>query len=306
MAAPTPPETVRRPIPVIINPNARSARAGGMREVIRALSPLVELHETTGTRDASLIAEKLARAGEPLVVAAGGDGTVNEVVNGIVQAGAADRTALGVLPAGTMNVFAAELGLPSSRLDACWRIIEQGQRRRVDLWRIQDTCFVQLAGAGMDAAIIRATTWELKKRFGPLSYVIAGLGQLIRPAPLMTVQAEDRPSVEGTVVLMGNGRRYGGPFPFFPAALPGDGLLDVVVMRGHGPWEFYTMIKGMLSGHYAPDGGEKHGVTYFQTASLRIHAGNIPLPFEADGELAGMAPDLEVRRGGSLEVMALG
>ncbi len=301
MVTPPPPETARRIIPVIMNPNARSARAGGRRENIRALSPLVELHETTGTGDACRIAEKLARAGAPLVVAAGGDGTVNEVVNGIAKAGAAARTTLGVLPAGTMNVFAAELGLPSPRLDACWRIIEHGQRRRVDLWRIQDTRFVQLAGAGMDAAIIRETTWELKKKFGPLSYVIAGLRLLLRRAPLMTVHADGQPTARGTVVLVGNGRRYGGPFHLFPAALPGDGLLDVVVMRRHGLQEFYAIAKGLVSGRY----GVGDEVTYFQTTALRIEAGE-PLPYEADGELAGTATVMEIRRDGSLEVMANG
>lgn len=295
------PETDRRIIPVIMNPNARSARAGGRREDIRSLSPLVRLHETTATGDACRIAEELARAGAPLVVAAGGDGTVNEVVNGIAKAGAAGRTALGVLPAGTMNVFAAELGLPASRLDACWRIIEQGQRRRVDLWRIQDTRFIQLAGAGMDAAIIRETTWKLKKQFGPLSYVISGIRLLLRQAPLMTVHAEGRPPVQGTVVLMGNGRRYGGPFRLFPAALPGDGLLDVMVMRRHGLREFFAVAKGLISGRYGL-GGE---VTYFQTAALRIESAE-PLPYEADGELAGHCPAMAVQRDGSLEVMANG
>lgn len=295
------PESDRRIIPVIINPNARSARAGGRRESIRALSPRVELHETSEAGDASRIAARLAAEGASVIVAAGGDGTVNEVVNGIAQAGATGRTALGVLPAGTMNVFAAELGLPSSRAEECWRIIENGQRRRVDLWRIQDTRFVQLAGAGMDAAIIRGTTWELKKQFGPLSYIISGMKLLPRSAPVMTVSAPGQPPVQGTVVLIGNGRRYGGPFQLFPAAIPGDGLLDVVVMRRHGLREFYAMAKGLLAGRY----GVGEEVAYFQADSVRIESED-PLPYEADGELAGAENVIEVQRDGSLEVMVPG
>lgn len=293
------PEPERRIIPVIINPNAHSARARFRMEDVRALNPCMELFETTAAGDACRIAERLARAGATLVVAVGGDGTVNEVVNGISRAGATDRTALGILPAGTMNVFAAELGLPAARLDECWRIIEHGHRRRLDLWRIADTRFIQLAGAGMDAAIIRETTWELKRKFGPLSYVIAGLRMLFQEAPPMTVHADGQPPVTGTVVLMGNGRRYGGPFRLFPDALPADGLLDVIIMRRHGLREFLAVAKGLISGRY----GVGREVSYFQTAGLRIEAATM-LPFEADGELTGSSCSIEVRRDGSLEVMA--
>lgn len=286
-------------IPVIVNPNARSARAGGRIDDIRALSPRVELHETTSTGDAARLAEKLAREGAPLIVAAGGDGTVNEVVNGIVKAGAVGRTVLGVLPTGTMNVFAAELGLPSARLDECWRTITGGQVREVDLWRLNDTFFVQLAGVGMDAAIIRETTWEAKKRFGPLSYLMAGWRMLGRAAPAMRVQAAGHAPVTGTVVLIGNGRNYGGPFPLFPHAVAGDGLLDVVVMPRHGWREFYAVGRAVVSGRYAPE----RGVHYFQTSSLRVEAEE-DVPFEVDGELAGAAAVLEFSRYGSLRTMA--
>jgi diacylglycerol kinase (ATP) len=293
------PEPPQGPVPVIVNPKARSARAGGRIDDIRSLSGRVELHETSGIGNAGQLAEDLARAGAPLIVAAGGDGTVNEVVNGIVRAGAVDRTVLGVLPTGTMNVFAAELGLPSARLDECWRAITGGIVREVDLWRLNDTFFVQLAGVGMDAAIIRETTWESKKRFGPLSYILSGMKLLRRPTPPMRVTGDGVEPVEGTVVLVGNGRNYGGPFPFFPDAVAGDGLLDVVVMPQHGVRDFYAVGRALLSGRYAP----QRGVRYFQTASLRVEAiGDVP--FEVDGELAGAAAVLNIAWHGKMQVMA--
>ncbi len=296
---PTPTEASLPAIPVIVNPKARSARAGGRIDDIRALGARVQLHQTQGTGDAQRLAAELTRAGAPVIVAAGGDGTVNEVVNGILQGGGAARTALGVLPTGTMNVFAAELGLPSARLDECWRAITAGQIREVDLWRLNDSYFVQLAGAGMDAAIIRETTWELKKRFGPFSYLMSGLKVLGRQAPAMTVQADGHPPVKGTVLLTGNGRNYGGPFPIFPRAIPGDGLLDVVVMPRHGWRDFYAVGRAIMSGHYAP----QRGVHYFQTTRLRVEAEE-PVPFEVDGELAGKSAVLDFSRQGSLRVMA--
>lgn len=286
-------------IPVIVNPGARSARAGLRMDDLRALSPRVDLRETKGAGDACRLAAALAREGAPLIVAAGGDGTVNEVVNGIVTAGAEDRTVLGVLPTGTMNVFAAELGVCAARLEDGWKAITSGYVREVDLWRLNGSCFVQLAGVGMDAAIIRETTWESKKRFGPLSYIMSGLKLLGRHAPAMSVQAEGLEPVTGTVVLIGNGRNYGGPFPLFPRAVAGDGLLDVVVMPRHGWRDFYAVGRAIMSGHYAP----QRGVHYFQTAALRVEAAE-EVSFEVDGEWAGAASVLEFARHGRLRVMA--
>ena len=282
-----------------MNPGARSARAGARLDDIVALSPRVKLLETKGTGDACRLAEGLARGGAPLIVAAGGDGTVNEVVGGIVRAGAIGRTVLGVLPTGTMNVFAAELGVSSGRLDECWQAITEGIPREVDLWRLNDTFFVQLAGVGMDAAIIRETTWEAKKRWGPLSYILSGLKVLRLPAPMLTVSAPGHETVRGTAVLLGNGRNYGGPFPLFPKAVAGDGLLDVVVMPRLGMRDFYAVLRAMLSGQYAP----QRGVRYFQTASLRV-AAEQPVAYETDGELAGESAVLEFARHGSLMVMS--
>lgn len=299
--AAVPPETLQSRIPVIMNPGARSARAGGRIDDIRSLSGRVDLLETKGTGDACRLAEALARQGERLIVAAGGDGTVNEVVNGIVRAGAAGRTVLGVLPTGTMNVFAVELGVAPARLDECWQAITSGQPREVDLWRMNDTFFVQLAGAGMDAAIIRETTWEAKKRWGPLSYILSGLKLAGLKAPMLRVTAPGHEPLTGTTVLLGNGRHYGGPFPLFPQAVAGDGLLDVLVMPRLGLRDFYAVGRGMWSGQYAA----RRGVRYFQTDRLHLTAAE-PVAYEADGEWAGEAATLEIVRHGSLMVMANG
>lgn len=294
-----PPLAAPQPIPVIVNPGARGATAGRSVARIRAFSPRIELHQTRGAGDARRLAESLALAGAPLVVAAGGDGTVNEVVQGIAQAGAAARTAMGVLPTGTMNVFAAELGLPAGDLEQCWRAIVEGQTRSVDLWELNGRCFVQLAGIGLDAAIIGETSWESKKRFGPLSYVLAGLKVLRRPAPMLQVAAPGQPPCCGTAVLIGSGRRYGGPFPLFPQALLSDGRIDVVVMPRHGWGDFYALGRALLSGHYAAH----RAVRYFQTEELVVLADQ-EVPYEVDGEWAGTSRELHLVRRGSLQVIA--
>jgi diacylglycerol kinase (ATP) len=285
-----------RPIPVIFNPCARGARAESRVDELQALSPRVVLHPTRAAGDARRIAADLSAAGEPMVVAAGGDGTINEVVNGLADAGRAE-VALGLLPSGTMNVFAMDLGLPSGRLDECWAAIERGNAREIDLWQANGTHFVQLAGAGLDASIIADTTWESKKRLGPLSYVLSGLRSLQQEAPQLTVRAAGQAEYHGTVVLVGNGRSYGGPFRLFPAAQYDDGLLDVVVMRHHGAADFFRLGMGLLSGHFPRDGR----VSAFQTSELTVTSEE-PVPFEADGELAGGTP-LSIRSAGRLSVL---
>lgn len=271
---------------MILNPSARSTRAGERLEMIRSLSPRVTIHATTGPGDARHFARDLARGGAPVVVAAGGDGTVNEVVNGIALAGPQCSTALGILPSGTMNVFANDLGLPAGRLDDCWRLIEAGRTRSIDLWLANDEYFAQLAGAGLDATVIEETTWESKKQIGPLSYLLSMVRVMRRGSPLLSVTAQGRAPQEARLVLVGNGQHYGGPFRVFPDASFTDGLMDVVVVQSPGLLSTARMSLAALRGRYSP---RMPGVTYFQTAELRVTAAE-PVPVQADGDVCGHTP----------------
>lgn len=271
---------------MILNPSARSARAGDRLEAIRALSPRIEIHATGGPGDARRLARELALAGAPVIVAAGGDGTVNEVVNGIALAGPQCNTALGILPAGTMNVFANDLGLPAAKLDDCWHLIEAGRVRTIDLWRANDEYFAQLAGAGLDASAIAETTWERKKQYGPFSYLISMVQVIRRGTPLLTVTAPGREPLHGRIVLVGNGIHYGGPFRLFPDASFTDGLLDVVVVKSMSVWNVARLSLAAAAGRYST---RLRDITYFQTAELEI-TGPENVPLQADGELCGQIP----------------
>ena len=279
------------PIPIILNPAARSTRAAARLDQVRALQPQPELHLTQSTGDAALIAERLARAGCPLIVAAGGDGTVNEVLQGICKVNAersdpATHTALGVLPMGTMNVFSLELGMESSNLTSCWAAITSGRRREIDLWKANEQYFVQLAGVGLDARIIQLTPWEMKKRLGPLSYVISAVKACLQKAPVLTVEIEGRPPMRGSLVLVGGGVHYGGPFRLFRTASNQDGLLDVLIFRQFGYWEIAQLLRAVLI-----DGYENSlDLDYFQVRGLRVTAEAREVPFEVDGELCGNSP----------------
>src|SRR5687768_3288218 len=124
---------------VIFNPAARGAKAQQLRHRLSALSTQVTLKATYAAGTGRELAAQAVNEGFETVVAAGGDGTLNEVLNGIgdVQGGF-ERTRLGILPLGTINVFARELGLPL-RLDDAWQIVEQGKEMRIDLPRAEFT-----------------------------------------------------------------------------------------------------------------------------------------------------------------------
>ena len=130
-----------------------------------------------------------------------------------------------------MNVFATELGLPANNLKRCWEIIQENRTRPVDLPSANGKHFVQLAGVGLDAQAVKETSRAFKRNFGPLSYLISAAQIASRPPPVLRIESEDAVTEEGSFVLIGNGRLYGGRFPFFKQAVMDDGLLDVIVFK---------------------------------------------------------------------------
>lgn len=238
------------------------------------------------------MAYDLASAGHSLVVAAGGDGTINEVVAGITdfqQATAgSDSTTLGILPIGTMNVFARELGIPRGNLPAAWETIEADHLADIDIWFANDMPFIQMAGVGLDAEIIRRTTWQSKKRLGPLSYLLSWLllpraarGQLRVALP----GSAGLPT--GCAVLVGNGRLYGGSFSFFPDACNRDGLIDILIFRKLNALVLLQLAIALLFSRRCTS---SH-VSYERAESLEVvSCDDTALPFEVDGEYAGQTP----------------
>ena len=243
------------------------------------------LAPTVRAGDATRLAAQGVAQGHDVIVAAGGDGTVNEVVNGIGASGAL----LGVLPLGTVNVFARELRIPL-RLAAAWQVIEQGTTRSLDLAQAefggQRRWFVQLAGIGLDAHAVRSVSWELKKRIGPLSYVWAALKIMRRDHVELAVVADGGAVVQhGAAVFVGNGRFYGGPFRLFPSAQLDDGKLDVCIFESTHLLSVLRYSLGLLRGAHP----ELRGVIYFQAAEVTCRAASA-VPFQLDGEDAGDTP----------------
>ncbi len=284
---------------VIFNPAARGEKAKQFRDQLAALSARVTLKPTYAAGSGRPLAAEAVREGFEIVIAAGGDGTVNEVINGIAdEAEGLNRTRLGVLPLGTINVFARELRLPM-QFDAAWRIIEQGRELLIDLPQVEFTKdgkpqrrhFGQLAGAGLDSRAIELVDWEQKKSFGPLAYVFAGFKALAEPKSQI-IAAAAHAGAQGELILIGNGRFYGGSFELFPKADLRDGLLDVTVFPKVN-WE--TLLRSGW-GWLTDQIHSAAGCHTFQAESFTLTSpGNVAV--ELDGDNVGHLPaTFSVRR----------
>ena len=273
---------------VILNPAARSERARRWHERVETITRGAVICATSRCGEAEAIARRAAAEGFETIVAAGGDGTINEVVNGM----AGTEAALGLLPMGTMNVFALELGIPASNLGLCWEIIQKQNTRLIDMPRANNKHFVQLAGVGLDAQVVKETSRAFKRSFGPLSYLVSAAQIAARRPPRLFIESANAITEEGSFVLVGNGRLYGGPFPFFKNAVIDDGLLDVVIFKQLGYLEIIKYLQNVVfsSAIRLPE------VEYFQTERLRVTSDE-DVPVEIDGELIGECPvDFQIQK----------
>lgn len=275
-------------IAVIFNPTARGEKATAFRSRLGSLPGEVRLLPTRGPGDAVVLAAEAAEAGIATVVAAGGDGTVNEVVNGLAQAGRFPVVPrLGVIPLGTVNVFAKELRLPAD-LGRAWECIRAGRTARIDLaWARHAEgrrWFVQMAGAGLDSHAISRVDWGLKKKVGPLAYVWAGLRTLCGPLGVIRVGGGPEP-LSGQLALVGNGRYYGGRFPMFPDADLADGRLDLALFERANVLTMTRAAVALATGRLLHLSGIRH-----QSApSFRFEA-DVPTPFQVEGDNIGRLP----------------
>lgn len=216
---------------VVLNPES-----GDADHAVRVRSLAADrgyrVSETHGAGDAIEIAREAAMSGASLVAAAGGDGTVNEVVSGLVEADAADRVTLCVVPTGTGNNFATNIGVEG--IDQAFELIDSGETRTVDLGVADGRVFVNSCIAGLTAEASAETSSAAKARFGVVAYVIStlrlasefeGLGLHVE-----TSEAGERVwSGDAAFVLVGNGRRF--PGKGSTQANMEDGLLDVTIIE---------------------------------------------------------------------------
>jgi YegS/Rv2252/BmrU family lipid kinase len=301
---------------VIFNPAARGNKARHFRHYLDDIGGQSAFKATAAPGDARRLAAEAVAEGFDLIVAAGGDGTVNEVLNGIGDApNGFSRARLGVLPLGTVNVFARELKIPL-KLERAWEVLQRGRETKIDLPRAEFSAdgrntrryFVQLAGAGFDARTIELVEWRHKKKVGPLAYVVAGLKALRErkseivvarascthvPNAEWTHRQDACATISGELVLIGNGKFYGGPFEIFPQADLRDGLLEFCIFPRVDFAALLRCAPEVVARQRLPE----KSVRRFRAADVELSS-ETRAAFELDGEWAGNAPvKFSVERG---------
>ncbi len=270
---------------VILNPfGGRWSKQDKVRRVEQALRTAgidYDLVLTDAPGHGLELAKQAARENWPVVVAAGGDGTINEVVNGLMEAaGNHEVGPLAILPVGTANDLADMLALPRELNEVCQRIA-RGRTRLLDVGQVNNRYFTNNSAVGLEPMVSLAHE-QMRWLTGNFRYIAAAVKAIVEAKPWQMWLSWDTGTYEGpiTLVSVGNSRRTGGVFYMTPKALLDDGLLDFVYGVGMGRWQMLRLLPKTLKGvHiYHPL------VTYSQTSQLSILA-SPATPIQADGEI---------------------
>jgi YegS/Rv2252/BmrU family lipid kinase len=272
---------------LIFNPTA--GQASGLEhdlhaacEVWRAHGWQVQLQPTSGPGDGTRLARAAAEAGYDVVVAAGGDGTVNEVVNGLVGT----PTALAALPIGTVNVWVRELGLPLQPVAAAEALL-RAQVRTIDVGRAGERYFLLMAGIGFDAEVTAVVRAEEKRRLGMLAYLLRALDLAWRFQGTRAQIRLDGKLLRRRVVMLvlGNSQLYGGVVKITARASLDDGLLDVCVIKGNSLGGAPFRLLSILMQRYTLD----PKLEYHRARRVQVIT-RAPLAVQVDGDHIGQTP----------------
>jgi lipid kinase YegS len=245
---------------------------------VRAKGHLVEAHVTLEPGDATKMAAAAAHAGADVVVAVGGDGTVNEVINGLDGY----DTPLGIIPLGTANDFATQAGIPADA-DHAMDVILRRKAVRIDTASLNGRRFLNVSTGGVGAEATAETPPEVKESLGPVAYAISSVRKL---ADFDSVRASFRGpdfAYDGEFLMfaVGSTRATGGGTLVTPNASPTDGLLDLCIVESMGRGDFARLVLKLKRGEHI---GEP-GVHYAQLPWLTV-VGEVPLSVNVDGEIS--------------------
>src|SRR5215204_428346 len=283
-------EVSKTEVRVICNPSS----GGGTCETDRLRKTLGSFEPDwveTGSKDDAVEAAREWRDG--LLLVAGGDGTINDVINGLGQAGFPASVTLGLLPSGTGNDLAATLAVPENP-DGAKEVIRQNRVRTLDVARVQsrgigERFFINVATGGIGAEISDANDEEFKIRWGKLSYLRASL-EVAREfdvrETILHLDGEKR-RVRAVNIAIGNCRYAGGGWLAAPKANPEDGLLDVVIIETLGMADLLQLAPASLAeSSYLG----REGVFFARAKEIRVETQPPGLEFTTDGEVIGDEP----------------
>jgi len=250
------------------------------RSCLEAQGCRVDLTLTAARGDARRAAAIARQAGCDRIVAAGGDGTLNEVINGL----APSAIPLAFLPLGTTNVFALEAGIPFDVERACVIAI-RGTPQPVCLGLAGDTRFLLMAGAGFDADVVYRVSGSLKRWTGKLAYLVSGMRTLTGPPPAaLEVVREDGTILSGYHVIIGNGRLYGGRFSVTPDASLREEALDVCLFLQKSRLSLLRCAARIAAGRRLAAADAES----FKTRSVTVRGAGVPV--QIDGDFLGRLP----------------
>ncbi|MBD3921013.1 diacylglycerol kinase [Paenibacillus sp. PR3] len=280
--------------------NIRRARliynpTSGREEIKRRLPELLQrlerggietsTHATSGAGDASLAAAEACERGYDLIIAAGGDGTLYEVINGLADK--PNRPPLGILPLGTTNDFARALGIPKNWEYACDLIIE-GYSRPIDVGVANNRYFINIAGGGSLTELTYEVPSKLKTMIGQLAYYMKGLEKMTRLRPTeLRIQARGHDEIHEEIMLflICNSNSVAGFEKLAPDASFDDGMFDVVILRKCNLPEFIRIATMALRGEHLND---PH-VVHLRTDHLQVTTADY-VQLNLDGEYGGTLP----------------
>ena len=270
---------------LIINPVAGRDRgpelAESLRERLARRFGEVDVVTTAAEGDARRAAHQAAAAGFDYVFVAGGDGTLNEAVNGVLEDSIRSAVTLGIVPLGTGNDFATALGIPED-LDDALQALGAMHSRAVDVGRLNGELFVNVSAGGFIAEVSDAVTPQLKTIAGKLAYLIGGAQVLLRHEPIEVRYRSEATTGRSTLETFAvcNSQLVGGGRLIAPDAVLDDGELDVCFIEDMPSVEFVALLRRVSSGEHVSD----ERVTYFRTRELEMTFDR-PIKVNVDGQV---------------------
>lgn len=266
---------------VILNPNSGKGRGRRLEPRIREVfaSQNATFGMTRGPGDEEKLARTAIADGFERIVAVGGDGTTSNIGHAIVESG--KPVALGLVPGGTGCDLARSLDIPQSDLSRCAEIVAAGKTRAIDVGKVEDRHFLNVAGFGFDIAVLERS-FRVKWLRGELLYLYCALLEMkAYPGFALESVVDGRPGPAGThmMVIVANARKFGGGFAIAPKAALDDGELDIVGFGDLGFFERLQAMGALLKGMHEA----LPGVTSVRAREATFHFTRPP-SFETDGE----------------------
>lgn len=296
-----------KPLLIIFNPHAGSGHADKLLPMIETYLQQrginYDLRKTGRPKDVHSLMTQSQFDRYSAVIAAGGDGTLFEVVNALMRIRAEQRLPLGILPVGTGNAFSRELGLKPADWKKAIDMIQEFKVKPVDVGKVQTSdqhyFFINIVGIGL-VVNIGQTTQKIKK-LGPMSYSLAALWETMRIKPNKIKIRIDGQAIEDDLVFVevANSRYTGTSFKIAPDAKINDGYLDVVLLKPISRWRILNLFPTIYSGrHIEHSEIETHrGKTITLTTSE-------PMPLMPDGEFIGHTPATITCEAGTIQLLS--